>query len=175
VQVRTLRQSDVDDFVAAVTAARQQDESVARRLGDPVELFGRYLAEQAAGDRVVVVAEADGRPVGYLGVVWRSDYQPFRDSGIPEIVDLNVLPRHRRQGLGTALLDAAEATVASRTPVAGIACGVSATYAPAMLLCLKRGYLPDGRGIAYDGRTVPPGGTVPLDDATTLMFVRRLH
>src|SRR5690349_14973548 len=82
----------------------------------PAELFGRYLAEQAAGDRVVVVAEAQGRPVGYLGVLWRSDYQPFRAGGIPEIVDLNVQPRHRRQGLGTALLDAAEATVASRMP-----------------------------------------------------------
>jgi len=165
----------VDDFVATVTAIRDQDESAARRLGDPAELFGRYLSQQAAGDRVVVVAEAQGRPVGYLGVLWRSDYQPFRDGGIPEIVDLTVLPRHRRQGLGTALLDAAEATVASRMPVAGIACGLSAAYAPAMLLYLKRGYLPDGRGMARAGRSVAPGETVPLDDATTLMFVKRLH
>jgi GNAT superfamily N-acetyltransferase len=167
--------SDVDDFVAAVAAARQQDGSAARPSGDPVELFDRYLAEQAAGDRVVVVAEAHGHPAGYLAVLWRSDYQPFRDAGIPEIVDLNVLPRHRRQGLGSALLDAAEATVAARTPVAGIACGLSAEYAPAMLLYLKRGYLPDGRGMAYGGRSVAPGDTVRLDDSTTLMFVKRLH
>jgi len=143
--------------------------------GKTPDLFSRYVEQQAAGDRVVVVVEVDERPVGYTCVVWTSDYAYFHQAHIPEIVDLNVLPRHRRQGLGTALLDAAESTIAGRATVAGIAVGLSADYAPAMLLYLKRGYLPDGQGIAYQGKTVPPGATLTLDDSANLMLTKRLR
>jgi ribosomal protein S18 acetylase RimI-like enzyme len=37
-----------------------------------------------------------------------SGYLPFRDDGIPEIQDLNVLSRFRRQHIATALMSAAE-------------------------------------------------------------------
>jgi GNAT superfamily N-acetyltransferase len=143
--------------------------------GKTPDLFNRYVEQQAAGDRVVVVGEIDEKPVGYACVVWTSDYAHFREVHIPEIVDLNVLPRHRRQGLGTALLNAAESMIASRATAAGIAVGLSADYAPAMLLYLKRGYLPDGQGIAYQGKPVPVGTTLTLDDSANLMLTKRLR
>ena len=40
---------------------------------------------------------------------------------------------------------------------------------------LRRGYLPDGRGIAYQGATVDPGGSVRVDDDLTLMMLRPLR
>ncbi|NUR93759.1 MAG: GNAT family N-acetyltransferase, partial [Kribbellaceae bacterium] len=75
----------------------------------PVTQYERYLAEQAAGTRDVLVATVDGAYAGYLTVRWESPYEPF--SRIPEIQDFNVLPKLRRQGIGSALMDAAEALV----------------------------------------------------------------
>jgi hypothetical protein len=39
---------------------------------------------------------------------------------------------------------------------------------------LKRGYLPDGRGLAYRFTTVCPGATVRVDDDLNLMMTRPL-
>lgn len=39
---------------------------------------------------------------------WQSEYAPFREKQIPEIMDLNVLPPFRNQGIGSALLETAE-------------------------------------------------------------------
>jgi GNAT superfamily N-acetyltransferase len=107
--------------------------------------------------------------------LWRSDYVPFRTGGIPEIVDFNVLPSYRRRGVGTALMDAAEQTIAQRADQAGLGCGLYADYGPALRLYLRRGYLPDGRGITYDRRNVEPGQSVRIDDSAALMLVKRLR
>ncbi len=137
-------------------------------------LYRRYLGEQAAGQRVVWLAERDRLLLGYLCVLWRSEYPPFRNAGIPEIVDFNVLPAYRRRGVGTALMDMAERCIAQRSARAGLGCGLYADYGPALLLYLRRGYLPDGRGVTYDRRTVAPGQSIRVDDAAALMLVKDL-
>jgi ribosomal protein S18 acetylase RimI-like enzyme len=111
---------------------------------------------------------------GYVTVVWVSGYRPFAEAGIPEIQDLNVLPQFRRRGIASALMDAAEAAIATRTETAGIGVGLYADYGAAQLMYLRRGYLPDGRGIAYRGATVAPATRVPVDDDLVFMMARRL-
>jgi ribosomal protein S18 acetylase RimI-like enzyme len=112
---------------------------------------------------------------GYVTVVWVSGYRPFAEAGIPEIQDLNVLPQFRRRGIASALMDAAEAAIAARAVTAGIGVGLYADYGAAQLMYLRRGYLPDGRGIAYRGATVAPATRVPVNDDLVLMLTRRLH
>jgi GNAT superfamily N-acetyltransferase len=112
---------------------------------------------------------------GYVTVVWVSDYRPFAEAGIPEIQDLNVLPQFRRRGIASALMDAAEAAIATRAETAGIGVGLYADYGAAHLMYLRRGYLPDCRGIAYRGVTVAPATRVPVDDDLVLMMARPLH
>jgi GNAT superfamily N-acetyltransferase len=143
--------------------------------GKGVEQYQRYLREQADGARAVLVATVDGRFAGYLTVCWASGYAPFREDGIAEIVDLNVLPEFRRRGIGSALLDAAEALIATRGDVAGIGVGLYADYAAAHRMYLRRGYLPDGRGVACHGSPAAPGSTVRVDDDLALMMTRRLR
>jgi GNAT superfamily N-acetyltransferase len=142
--------------------------------GKDAELYRRYLAEQDKGMRTALVASADSLFAGYVTVLWCSDYLPFRESGIPEIQDLNVLPRFRRQHIGTALMDAAESAIRARTGVAGIGVGLYGDYGPAQLMYLRRGYLPDGRGVACNFTTVPPGATVQVNDDLTLMMTHNL-
>ena len=57
----------------------------------------------------------------------------------------------------------------------GLSDGLYADYGPALLLYLGRGYLPDGRGVTYDRRTVAPGQSIRLDDGAALMFVKNLN
>jgi GNAT superfamily N-acetyltransferase len=142
--------------------------------GRTVARYERYLAEQQTGQRVVWVAQHDGATLGYVCVLWRSDYPPFRNAEIPEIVDFNVLPGYRRRGIGTALMDAAEACIAGHSRRAGLGCGLYADYGPALLLYLRRGYLPDARGVTYDRRTVAAGQSIRLDDGAALMMIKDL-
>jgi GNAT superfamily N-acetyltransferase len=137
----------------------------------PESQYQRYLAEQEAGTRDVLVATVDDVFAGYVTVLWESSYF----EGIPEICDFNVLPTYRRRGIGTALMDAVEAMVAERFPVVGIGVGLYPDYGQAQRMYVRRGYLPDGRGLIYDGRQVPPMETIRNDDDATLMFTKQLR
>jgi ribosomal protein S18 acetylase RimI-like enzyme len=165
VLVRTMRAEDAA-MVAAAFAAQGWYK--------PVEQYTRYLEESAQGRRVVLLAERGGEFAGYVTVVWESDYPPFRESGIPEIVDFNVLIKHQRCGIGTALLDEAERRIAVRSPVAGIGVGLTADYGAAQVLYVKRGYIPDGRGTIQHGRAVRHGEQVTIDDDLAICFTKRL-
>ena len=164
--IRPLQGRDIPGIVAAVAA-----------LGwhEPAAQYERYLAEQERGERVVLVALVAGTFVGYLTIVWRSSYDPFQADGIPEIVDFNVLPGQRRRGTGTRLMAEAERHVAERSPVIGIGVGMDGDYGAAQRLYVKRGYIPDGRGLTSHGRHVTWGQTVTVDDALVLYFTRELR
>jgi GNAT superfamily N-acetyltransferase len=140
----------------------------------PAAQYLRYLDEQTADQRPVLVARVDGVFAGYVTVVWEPTYEPFREAQIPEIQDFNVLPRFRRQGVGSALMDAAEALIATRSKTAGLGVGLYPDYGPAQRLYVLRGYLPDGRGIASQTVHVRPGQVVRVDDDLALYFTRRL-
>ena len=116
-----------------VRSASLDDESVLGRLGamlveehhefDPKrfiapvgmlpERYGQFLVSQIARpEMTVLVAERDGEVVGYaFGGMEGNDYMALRGpAGV--LYDLVVDPAHRRQGIGSALLNAALASLA---------------------------------------------------------------
>ena len=141
----------------------------------PAALYLRYLDEQRAGRRAVLLAEWEGRFAGYLTILWQSSYPPFRDAGVPEIADFNVLRVYQRRGIGTALMDAAEEHIAGVSEIAGIAVGLTADYGPAQALYVRRGYVPDGRGLFRAGEWVERGDQIVLDDDVTLHLTKRVR
>ena len=137
----------------------------------PAETFLRYVAEEEAGARSCWVAEEFGDLAGYVTVRWPAP-------GITEpaaIEDLNVLPSFRNRGVGTALLDQAEASVARRADVVQIAVGLHGGYGAAQRLYVQRGYVPDGRGASIAGRPVAEGAAVALDDALVITMRKALE
>ena len=166
IDIRPLRPADLDIVPQAFAAAGWP--------GKPVELYRDYLRQQESGLRHVLVATVSGTFAGYLTVCWTSGYPPFREAGIPEIKDFNVLPAARRRGVGSALMDAAEAAIVTRSPVAGIGVGLYADYGAAQRLYTRRGYVPDGRGVVYRNVAVEPGASVTVDDDLVLMMTRHL-
>ena len=97
----------------------------------PPLILENYLFEQVKGTRVVFVAFTNDEFTGYVTVKWKSDYPPFAEKGIPEIVDLNVLPPFQRRRIASALVDKAEELIYQRSPIAGIGVGLYADYGPA--------------------------------------------
>lgn len=163
--IHLLKAEDIP-AIAAAFAALGWDKPAAQYEG--------YLAEQQRGERVALVAWRGDEFVGYVTIVWASGYAPFRDAGIPEIADFNVLPHARRQSIGARLMDEAERRIAERSPVAGIGVGLFADYGAAQRLYVKRGYIPDGRGITSHDRRVGWGDTVVVDDDLALYLTKAL-
>ena len=67
-----------------------------------------------------------------------------------------------------------EERIAARSRVAGIGVGMTADYGAAQRLYVRRGYVPDGRGLMTGGRPVAFGESVPVDDDLVLYFTREL-
>jgi ribosomal protein S18 acetylase RimI-like enzyme len=84
------------------------------------------------------------------------------------------LSHWRRRGIGSRLLDLAEERIGARSSVAGIGVGLFVDYGAAQRLYVQRGYIPDGRGIVWQERTVLSGETVVADDELVLYFTKAL-
>lgn len=154
------------------------EKFAAHHWSKPAKIFEEYLLEQNAGDRFVCVAYVDKQFSGYITLKWHSQYKPFHDRQIPEIMDLNVLPPFRRLGVGLKLLATTESIAASRSDVVGIGVGLyggdDGGYGSAQRLYVKCGYIPDGRGVTYNYQPVVPGASVLCDDDLVLWFTKQL-
>ena len=165
-EIRLLEERDIQPVSSAFEGAGWSNK--------PPGLFERYLAAQDDGRRIVLLALLGGEIAGYLTVDWQPAYPPFRQNGIPEIQDFNVLPPLRRQGIGARLMDEAERRIAERSSVAGIGFGLFADYGAAQRMYVKPGYVPDGMGMRYGDRYVSPGDRVTVDDDLCLFLTKRL-
>jgi hypothetical protein len=84
--IRAMGESDPEVMSAAFAA-------IGWRRHKPRALFQRYLADQEEGRRLAFVAEWHGEFSGYVTLLWTSEYGPFAERQVPEVADLNVLPR----------------------------------------------------------------------------------
>jgi GNAT superfamily N-acetyltransferase len=119
--------------------------------GKPLEQFEAYREEEYRHERLVLIARRNDdlkAIAGYVTLRWEPWYEGFRATGLPEIVDLNVLPAWRRQGVGTALIGACEHIAATRgLRRVGISVEQAPDYADAERLYRRLGYAPDGQGV----------------------------
>lgn len=144
----------------------------------PASLFDQYLHEQEAGERVIWLAFTRSFFAGYITLKFQSEYLYFKEHNIPEIVDFNVLPSYRMQGMGSALMHVAEREAKKRGELVGIGVGLyggaDGGYGAAQRLYVKRGYIPDGKGVTYNGHPVLWGKLYPIDDDLILWFTKSL-
>lgn len=158
-------------------------------LEDPARIAAAYLAQgwkareasldrawqrQVDGQGETWVAQSDDAIAGYLHLRWEASYPPFREVNMPMIEDLNVMKMFQRRGIGSRLMDMAERQAASRSDVVGLAVGLTADYGAAQRLYIRRGYVPDGRGISSRGQWLCWGETARIDDDLVLGFTKQL-
>lgn len=166
VLIRMLEPSDIQQ-IAGAFAAIGWDK--------PASQYERYHKEQVDKVRDVYVAYVEGVFAGYLTVCWTSTYGPFREEDIPEIVDFNVLPQYRRQGVGTQLMEKAESEISKVSPIAGIGVGMDPDYGAAQRLYVLRGYVPDGRGLHYRGHYPAYGEKITMDESLAIYLTKKLE
>lgn len=159
--IRPMKPQDEADINAALRAMGWDE-----RPG----LYTRYMAEEQAGKRLTFVAEKDGVPLGYVTLVKEPEHGPFAGKKWPEVMDFNVFEPYRRQGVGSALMDAAEAAAADYSDVITIGVGLYDSYGSAQRMYVKRGYVPDGSGVWYKNRPLPPYEPCLNDDDLVLYF-----
>ncbi|MEL6191896.1 MAG: GNAT family N-acetyltransferase [Bacteroidota bacterium] len=136
--------------------------------------FEAYLPEISSGERDVVLAENEGEFCGFLTIKWESPYAHFRERGIPEIKNFNVLKKYQRQGIGSLLMDEAERRIQAVSSFAGIGFGITPDYGPAQILYVKRGYIPDGKGLTKDGYSLNYLDEVVIHDDLVLYLIKEL-
>jgi len=140
----------------------------------PAELYKEYLSEVEQGLRDAFVVEENGELLGYVTIAWTSDFKKFVDIDVPEIKDLNVFMKHRRKGAATLLMDEAESRIGKKSAIAGLGVGLYNGYGNAQKMYVKRGYIPTGDGINYDGEELNYGAQVTLDDDLCLLMTKEL-
>lgn len=165
-----------DDFIEIREMRLEDCELISRAFAaqgwnKPVAQYQTYWEEMQAGKRFVLVAECNHQFAGYVTIVWESDYPPFREVGIPEIMDFNVLIKNQRRGIGTRLMDEAETPIVMHSPIAGIGVGLTPDYGAAQILYVKRGYIPDGRGVFQHGRYLKATDQVIVDNL--VLYLRK--
>ena len=161
---------------AKQTEAEWLQDSFAAGMGwqKPAGYFANVLQEQKAGATILLLALDLGEYLGHCKVIWQPGYSGFRERGIPEIQDLNVIRARRRQGVASRLLGTAEELISRRAEHAGIGFGLYADYGAAQRLYIQRGYVPDGRGVHSRDQPVQPGASVTVDDDLVLYLVKNL-
>ena len=136
--------------------------------------FEMRLRDQSEGRAVALVAEVDGKPVGYIHVYPDASYGPFGGRGLPEIVDFGVLAPYRRRGIGSRLMDVAEQVAARYADTVYLGVGLHSGYGSAQRMYVKRGYMPDGTGAWYHDHVCDPYAPCVNDDDLILYLSKKL-
>lgn len=164
ITIRSMNKTDID-FFPAVFSEQGWDK--------PRELFVSYYERQQKREIQVFVAETDGTPAGYVLLLPQDAHGPFAGRAIPVISDFNVLEKYQRAGIGSRLLDAAEAAAAKTSDEVCLGGGLHSGYGPAQRLYVKRGFIPDGSGVWYQDRLLAPYMSCVNDDDLVLYLSKQ--
>lgn len=126
------------------------------------------------GRSIPMVALFHGHVAGYVNVYIKPNWSPFYPEIYPEIVDLGVFEIYRNQGIAHRLLDVAESLAKTYSHRVFLGVGLHQGYGMAQRLYVKRGYLPEGKGLYYDHTPVIPYRSYPIDDALILYMYKDL-
>jgi GNAT superfamily N-acetyltransferase len=164
--IRELNRGDLPSIVAASGGAA---------WNGGLKKWNQRLAEHEAGQRTVLLALDQPGILAYGSILWSSPYQPFRELEIPEIQDLVVHERYRRQGIGSRMIAALEQLARKRGCLQiGLGVGLYPDYGAAQRLYVNLGYVPDGRGATYNYAPAPGGSTFRIDDDLLIWLVKSL-
>ena len=165
--IRNLEEADVQVFM---------EEYAAQGWHPDIAVYQKRLKDEAEGKCVTLAAEYRGRPAGTVYVYLDPHDGPFKGTGLPEIHDFSVLEKYQRKGIGSRLMDAAEQVAAQYADTVCLGVGVCDSYGSAQRMYVKRGYIPDGTGVWYQGKQCRQYETVcTVDDDLIIYLSKKLR
>ncbi len=165
--IRNMEDADAQVFTEEFTAQGWHPE---------IDGYIARLKDQSDGRCIALTAVYEGCPAGYVYVYLSADDGPFREMNRPIIVDFNVLKKYQRMGIGSRLMDVAEQVAGQYADTVCLGVGLCDSYGAAQRMYVKRGYIPDGSGVWYQGRQCVQYETVcTVDDDLLLFFSKKLR
>ncbi len=147
-----------------------------RHLPRPRAKHVERLERQRRGELVYLIAWRDSTPVGHalLKSPGAVDLAPGRRERCSEVEDLFVAAEHRRRGVGSDLMEAAERE-ARRQRFAKVGLAVGVANAAARRLYERRGYADTGYGeFVLFGSVLGDDGTRHAWEETCIYLVKHL-
>ncbi|WNS45394.1 GNAT family N-acetyltransferase [Paenibacillus sp. MMS20-IR301] len=141
-------------------------------VSKPLDYIESCWKENLAGQRMTLLAFRGHEFAGWGHVVFQPQYSYFADNQIPEIQNFDIIPPFRHRGIGSVLAEALEEAAFARSRTIGIGFGLYASYGTAQRMYIRRGFIPDGRGLMYDNIPAEPGSQVRVDDELTLYLTK---
>ena len=140
-----------------------------------LKTYEDYFRDQENGQRLIFIAEYENSVAGLCTLVLEPKEGPWAGNGWPEIVDLCVFFHIHNKGIGSRLLDVAEQEAAGIADHVFLAVGVHSGYGPAQRIYVKRGYIPDGSGVWYQGKQLDQYAPCCNDDDLLLFLSKELR
>jgi len=164
IKIRKMVSSDITEFPKAFDA---------QGWNKSVEQFQMYFEEQEKGLRQIFVATVNDNVAGYATLLPHDISGPFKDNDIPVIVDFNVLEKYQKNGVGTAIMDHIENQVKKYSPMICLGVGLHYGYGSAQRMYAKRGYIPDGSGVWFNGQRLEQYQPCINDDELILYLSKK--
>ena len=162
-----VRKMCYDDIPLICKADNDESES-------NIAYLKRQLDFQEQQECSALVASYKGEVAGYVLLFYRCRWGALGNCGLPAVVDLVVFEKYRRRGIATALMDAAEAIAKEYSDKVYLEVCLCSEYGPAQRLYARRGYVPDGKGIYYEGTICETDAVIKNDDELTLCLVKEI-
>ncbi len=165
--IRNMEEADAQIFTNEYTAQGWHSD---------IEDYLLRLKDQAEGKCVALTAVYQGHLAGSVYVYMEPHDGPFNGKGYPEIHDFNVLKKYQKKGIGNRLMDVAEQIASQFSDTVCLGVGLCDAYGSAQRMYVKRGYIPDGSGVWYQGKQCVQYETVcTIDDDLILFFTKSLR
>ena len=131
------------------------------------------LRDQAEQKCISLTAVYKGHPAGYINVYITGQGGAFSGKGWPEIVYFGVLEKDQRKGIGSKLMDVAEQIAGQYADTVWLGVGLHNGYGSAQRMYVKRGYIPDGTGVWYQGKPCEQYATKIANDDDLVLFLSK--
>ena len=139
------------------------------------EKYLQRLQDATIGKCVALIAEYKGNVAGYLSIYPNSKGGAFGGKGLPELVDFGVLQKYRRQGIGNTLMQTAETIAKDYADTVYLGVGLHRDYGAAQRMYVKRGYIPDGSGLWWQGKQLEPYAELKNDNEAVIYMSKDLR
>lgn len=167
-----------DDNLVIRKMMKEDIDTICKSDNDTSDGNSAYLQNQIdnqnRGDSVALLALLDGKAAGYTFIYYKCKWGGLGNQGVPGIVDLVVFPPYRNKGVASKLMDMAEDIARLKSDKVYLDVCLNSDYGSAQRLYIKRGFVPDGKGVYYKEKICSINGICKNDDELTLCLVKSL-
>ena len=163
----------IRDLVESDAEIIAHEEHLQGLLDKQPARYFRRLKDVADGKCVSLVAEYKGNPAGYINVYFDSQWGAFAGKGWPEIIDMRVLEKYQKNGVGNMLMNIAEDISKKYSDTVYLGVGVNSNYGSAFRMYVKHGFVPDGTGLWRNDEHLENYTDIKYDDDVIIYMSKK--